>query len=66
MNGDTAIKAQIKDLLNKLSYPADKEEIVENGRERQATEKIIFLLKKLPDRKYDSESDVYKEINNFI
>ncbi|REE94852.1 DUF2795 domain-containing protein [Thermomonospora umbrina] len=53
---------QIKELLNDLDFPADKEEIVEHARHRGAPRDADKALSALPPADYDNLQEVLRSV----
>ena len=54
--------AEAQKALAGVSYPADKEELVQRAKENNANERVMNFLERIPDRKYEGVTDVSKEI----
>ena len=45
-----------------IHYPAEKKSLEEKARDKNASEDVMKLLNKLPDKTYKSPIDITKEI----
>ncbi len=59
---------QVKDflknkILNEIPFPAGKQTIINKAQEKGADNNILSWLQKLPDKQYQSQSDVVDELN---
>lgn len=56
---------EVQDLLGNLTYPAAKQQIVDEARKRNASEETIQILENIPDRNYQSSAEVFDEFEGF-
>lgn len=54
----------IQKALGGMDYPASKEDIVSHAKGKGADDSVLETLGNLPDREYDSPTDVNKEASN--
>jgi hypothetical protein len=54
----------VLDHLDDLDYPAAKRDLLRHAEENDATEEVLELLNRLPDRRYDSSTDVIQSLDN--
>ena len=52
----------IQKALGGMDYPASKDEIVKKARDSKADSPVLDALEGLPERQYDTPTDVSKEI----
>lgn len=50
--------------LKGMDYPANKDEVVQHARDRQAPENVVSLLERLPEQEYSSAKDVQKAVGD--
>lgn len=55
---------ELQKSLGGVSYPAAKQEIVEQAQQHGAGKDIMKALNALPDKEYDSPAEVSKEVRN--
>lgn len=53
---------QIQKFLGGMNYPADKNEVIEHARDKNAPEDIIEMLKGLADRKYERPTGIIDDL----
>jgi hypothetical protein len=53
---------QAQKFLDGVDYPADRDSLVEHARRNGADEEITRTLQELPDRTFDSPTEVSREI----
>lgn len=53
---------QIQKFLGGMNYPADKNEVIEHARDKNAPEDIIEMLKGLADRKYEGPTGIIDDL----
>ncbi|WDF32195.1 DUF2795 domain-containing protein [Arthrobacter agilis] len=51
----------IQKALGGMDYPASKEDLVRHAEGKSAEDSVLETLKNLPEREYDSPTDVNKE-----
>ena len=51
----------IQKALGGMDYPASKEALVKHAKDKGADDAVLDTLGNLPDREYDSPTDVNKE-----
>ncbi|KNC19258.1 hypothetical protein AC792_07520 [Arthrobacter sp. RIT-PI-e] len=54
----------IQKALGGMEYPASKADIVSHAKDKGADDAVLDALNGLPDREYDSPTDVNKEASN--
>lgn len=52
--------AHIQSLLTGLSYPTDKQTLVETAKRNMASEEVLTLLEEFPEQVYESSVDVMR------
>ena len=57
---------QVQKFLGGIDYPCSKQDLVDTAKDQGADERVMNVLKKLPDRKYDAPTDVTKEIGKLV
>jgi hypothetical protein len=60
--GGMSTIASIAGYVQGIDFPKSKSDIVEYVREKNAPDKVIDVLEKLPDRYYESMSDLMKGV----
>ncbi len=45
-----------------MDYPVSKDELVKHAQGENADDEVLSALKNLPDRKYETPTDVNKEV----
>ena len=50
--------------LSGVDYPADRNELIDHAYDQDAPEDVISALESLPDRTFDSPTDVSSELSN--
>ncbi len=55
--------ATVQRYIDGIDYPQDKEAIIKKARDKGADEETISALSALPDREYDSSTDVSSELS---
>jgi hypothetical protein len=60
--GKMASPSEIQSNLEGLEYPASKSEMLDHAKMRGASEDILSTLEKLPEKSYDSPTDVSSEL----
>ncbi len=53
---------QVQKFLGGIDYPCSKQDLLKTAKDQGADDRVINLLKALPDKKYDAPTDVTKEI----
>ena len=53
---------EVQKALGGVGYPADKEDLVQNAKKKDANDRVLSALKDLPDKQYESPADVNKQI----
>ncbi len=53
---------EIQKALGGVDYPADKEDLIQNAKKKNANNDVLSALKDLPDRKYENPADVNKAL----
>lgn len=53
---------QIQKFLGGMNYPADKKEVIEHARGKNAPEDIMKMLQELADRKYEGPTGIIDEL----
>ncbi len=53
---------QIQKYLGGIDYPASKQDLVKTAKSKGADQRVMDMLNKLPDQKYNKPTDVTKEI----
>lgn len=53
---------QVQKYLGGIDYPCSKQDLIKTAQKRGAEERILDLLKKLPNQKYNKPTDVTKAI----
>jgi len=53
---------EVQKALGGVGYPADKEDLVQNAKKKDANDRVLSALKDLPDKKYEYPADVNKHI----
>lgn len=51
----------IQKALGGMDYPASKEDLVQHAKDKGADDAVLETLNNLPDREFDSPTDVNKE-----
>ncbi|WP_104165541.1 DUF2795 domain-containing protein [Arthrobacter sp. SX1312] len=51
----------IQKALGGMDYPASKDDLVKHAKDKGADDTVLDTLGNLPDREYDSPTDVNKE-----
>ncbi|AUZ87405.1 DUF2795 domain-containing protein [Arthrobacter sp. TmT3-37] len=51
----------IQKALGGMDYPASKEDLVKHAEDKGADDAVLETLRNLPDREFDSPTDVNKE-----
>ncbi len=54
--------AIVEKYLKGMHYPAEKRNLVDNAKNREAPSNVMDLINKLPDKTYNSPIDITKEI----
>ncbi len=54
---------QVQQFLKDVVFPASKQTIINKAQEKGADKNIISMLQKLPDKQYQSASDVTNQLN---
>ncbi len=54
--------AEAQKALAGISFPAEKQDLVERAKENDADERVMDFLERIPDREYEGVTDVSKEI----
>ena len=54
---------ETQEILNSMHFPARRNNIIEQARKSEATPDILVELGMLPDRKYDTDEDVARELH---
>lgn len=57
---------QVQKYLKGEDYPTDKQELIRRAREEGAPDEIVSVLEQLPEKKYESVTDVTKELGNIV
>ncbi|HEX6937959.1 MAG TPA: DUF2795 domain-containing protein [Longimicrobiales bacterium] len=57
---------KIQHSLKGISYPADKEDLLETAERNGAPQIVMEVLRRLPDREYGGPQDVMKEAKPLI
>ena len=55
---------EIQKRLRDLDYPANRDELVQHARSQGATEQECSFLERIPNRDYDSPTEVSEELGN--
>ena len=58
----SAIAAQLDKFIMGTNFPANKHDLRKTARENRAPDMIIDLINNLPDRRFNSETDVNRAI----
>ncbi|MBN2111003.1 MAG: DUF2795 domain-containing protein [Methanosarcinaceae archaeon] len=53
--------AVVQQALKGIDYPKQKQEVIDYAKKHYAPQDIISELQKIPDRKYETASDLSKE-----
>lgn len=53
---------QLQKNLKGINYPASKQDLVKHAQQKGADEKVCATLEKLPDRNYETPTEVSKAI----
>ena len=53
---------QVQKFLGGIDYPASKQKLVDTAKKQGADDRVLNLLKKLPDKQYDGPTDVTQAI----
>ncbi len=64
MVSNVASMPQVQDFLKKLNFPVGKQNIIDQAKQHGMDENITSMLQKLPDKQYNSASDVTSELSN--
>ena len=62
MGSDQVNPVQVQKYLGGIDYPATKQDLLETARDQGADDRVMNLLGRLPDKKYQKPTDVTKEI----
>ncbi len=54
--------AIVEKFLGGMHYPAERNKLIDNARNKDAPDNVIALLNKLPNKTYTSPIDITKEI----
>ncbi|MCL4354487.1 DUF2795 domain-containing protein [Patescibacteria group bacterium] len=57
-NGDQGGADMLGPYLADLNFPVTKEEIINHAKEMEASERVIELLQKLPDKEYNAADEI--------
>jgi hypothetical protein len=55
---------QVQELLKDIHFPVGKQTILDEAQKKGANNNIMSMLQKLPDKQYQSASDVTNELGN--
>ena len=55
---------QVQKYLGGVDYPASREDLVNRARDKGADDNIMDTLNRIPDKEYNSPTDVTKAIGN--
>jgi len=56
--------SKVQEYLKGLNFPASKQDITNKAQENGADNNVMSMLQKLPDKMFNSQSDLMNEINN--
>jgi len=57
---------QVQKFLGGIDYPADKQAIIQAAQREGASREVIDTIQRIGDRRYDSPTDISKEIGKLI
>ncbi|KKW47812.1 MAG: hypothetical protein UY99_C0023G0011 [Parcubacteria group bacterium GW2011_GWA1_59_11] len=60
----SAMSDALREFLDKVNYPATKEEILDHAREEGVEDKTLAVLGQLPDRSYDTPAEILKAVGD--
>ncbi len=63
MESEKPSTAKLAFYLKGISFPCDKNEIVNTAEQNGAPDDILDVLRNLPERKYNNATDVEKQFN---
>ena len=55
---------QISQLLNQISFPIGKAELVRQAKQMGANNQIVSVLERLPDKEFKSSQELQKELGS--
>ncbi len=61
MRSEKVSAAQLQVYLKGISYPADKEKLIQTAKSNNAPESVMTWLNRLPDRQYSRPTEVEEE-----
>ena len=56
---------EVQNVLENMKYPASKQQIIDEAKNRNASNEAIQTLENIPNREYNSSSDVIDEFEGF-
>jgi hypothetical protein len=62
MAGGSTSPVEIAKALRGISFPADKQDLIEHASQNEADESVMEVLEELPEREYGSMADVEKGV----
>lgn len=54
--------AEVAAALRGIDFPATRRQCVDHARKQNASKKVLDILKRMPDKPYESMADVFKAI----
>ena len=57
---------QVQKFLGGIDYPASKQDLIKTAKSHGADERVLNLLKKLPDKKYEGPTGVTKALGKLV
>ncbi len=52
---------EVQKALKDIDYPVHKKDLIKHAKKHEASDKVIEVLEKLPDKEYKNAADVSKE-----
>lgn len=66
MAGGSASPVEIAQTLRGMSFPADKQDLIEHASQNEADESVLGVLEELPEREYTNMADVEKAVGQVM
>jgi hypothetical protein len=66
MAGARTSPVEIAQTLRGISFPADKQDLIEHASQNDADESVMGVLEELPEREYTNMADVEKAVGQIM
>jgi len=58
--------AEVEKYLGGISYPVDKQKLIDYAKQKGAPDEVISMLQKMGDKNYNSSVDVTEEFGKIV